>query len=76
MSWGRPGCGAIAIATVYGQPDKAAIFAYEKGATMDYAALAPARRVMFFLDNDTFVNLSPAGVALFDAAVDRPAGRR
>lgn len=76
MSWGKPGLGAITIATVYGQPDKAAIFAYEKGATMDYEALAPARRVMFFLDNDTFVNLSPAGVALFDAAVDWAAGRR
>ncbi len=76
MSWGKPGLGASIIATVYGQPDKAAIFAYEKGATMDYEALAPARRVMFFLDNDTFVNLSPAGLALFDAAVDWAAGRR
>ena len=28
------------------------------------------------IDNDTFVNLSPAGVALFDAAVDWAAGRR
>lgn len=76
MSWGKPGLGASIIATVYGQPDKAAIFAYEKGATMDYEALAPARRVMFFLDNDTFVNLSPAGLALFEAAVDWAAGRR
>ncbi|KVC80142.1 hypothetical protein WI76_13580 [Burkholderia ubonensis] len=76
MSWGRPGLGASIIATVYGQPDKAVIFAYEKGATMDYEALAPARRVMFFLDNDTFVNLSPAGLALFDAALDWAAGRR
>jgi len=76
MSWGKPGLGAITIATVYGQPDKAAIFAYEKGATMDYETLAPARRVMFFLDNDTFANLSPAGFALFDAAVDWAAGRR
>ncbi|TCW87031.1 hypothetical protein C5O80_03560 [Burkholderia sp. SRS-46] len=76
MSWGKPGLGASIIATVYGQPDKAAIFAYEKGATMDYEALAPARRVMFFLDNDTFVNLSPAGLALFDAALDWAAGRR
>ncbi|MBU9609892.1 hypothetical protein [Burkholderia multivorans] len=76
MSWGKPGLGAITIATVYGQPDKAAIFAYEKGATMDYEALAPARRVMLFLDNDTFANLSPAGVALFDAALDWAAGRR
>jgi hypothetical protein len=76
MSWGKPGLGASIIATVYGQPEKAAIFAYEKGATMDYEALAPARRVMLFLDNDTFPNLSTAGVALFDAAVDWAAGRR
>ncbi len=76
MSWGRPGLGAATIATVYGQPEKAALFAYERGATMDYEALAPARRVMCFLDNDTFPNLSAAGIALFDAAVDWAAGRR
>ena len=44
MSRGKPGLGAITIATVYGQPDNAAIFAYEKGVTMDYETLAPARR--------------------------------
>ncbi|MFM0152363.1 hypothetical protein PQQ99_30445 [Paraburkholderia sediminicola] len=74
MSWGKPGLGATTIATLYGQPEKAAIFAYEKGATMDYESLAPARRVMFFLNNDTFGNLSPAGNSLFDAAVDWAAG--
>jgi hypothetical protein len=41
---------------------------------MDYESLAPARRVMFFLDNDTFTNLSPAGLALFDAAIDWAVG--
>ncbi|NUU04010.1 hypothetical protein [Herbaspirillum robiniae] len=70
MNWGKPGLGASTIATVYGQPDKAVIFGYEKGATMDYESLAPARRVMFFLDNETFTNLSPSGLRLFDAAVD------
>ncbi|NGZ84792.1 hypothetical protein [Duganella aceris] len=70
MSWGKPGLGATTIATIYGEPEKAAIFGYEQGATMDYEALAPARRVMFFLDNETFGNLSPAGRKLFDAAVD------
>ena len=70
MSWGRPGLGASTIATIYGEPDKAAIFGYEKGATMDYETVAPARRVMFFLDNETFGNLSAAGSQLFDAAVD------
>jgi hypothetical protein len=74
MSWGKPGLGASIIATLYGQPEKAAIFAYEKGATMDYKSLAPARRVMLFLDNDTFASLSPAGTSLFDAAVDWAAG--
>jgi hypothetical protein len=69
MSWGKPGLGATTIATIYGQPEKAAIFGYEKGATMDYEALAPARRVMMFLNNDTFTNLSAAGLRLFDAAV-------
>ncbi|AXL49553.1 membrane protein [Paraburkholderia caffeinilytica] len=74
MSWGKPGLGATTIATLYGQPEKAAIFAYEKGATMDYESLAPARRVMLFLNNDTFANLSPAGNSLFDAAVDWAVG--
>jgi hypothetical protein len=70
MSWGKPGLGASIIATIYGQPEKAAVFAYEKGATMDYESLAPARRVMFFLGNDTFTNLSADGMRLFDAAID------
>ena len=76
MGWGRPGLGATLIATVYGQPEKAAIFGYEKGATMDYESLAPARRVMFFLDNDSFTKLSPIGLRLFDAAVDWAIGAR
>lgn len=75
MGWGRPGPGATTIATIYGEPGKAAVFGYEKGATMDYESIAPARRVMVFLDNDTFTNLSASGVKLFDAAVDWAAGR-
>lgn len=69
MSWGKPGLGAAIIATLYGQPEKVAIFGYEKGATMDYETLAPARRVMLFMDNDSFPNLSAAGLRLVDAAV-------
>jgi hypothetical protein len=76
MSWGKPGLGASIIATVYGQPEKAAIFAYETGATMDYESLAPARRVMLFLNNTTFENLSADGLTLFDGAVDWAAGLR
>lgn len=70
MSWGKPGLGATTIATIYGQPEKAAVFGYETGATMDYEALAPARRVMLFLGNDGFTNLSPTGLKLFDAGID------
>jgi hypothetical protein len=69
MNWGKPGLGATIIATLPGEPGKAAIFAYEKGATMDYENIAPARRVMLFLNNDTFTNLNPDGVKLFDAAI-------
>jgi hypothetical protein len=70
MNWGKPGLGASIIATLAGEPEKVAIFGYEKGATMDYETLAPARRVMFFLDNETFDNLTPEGCKLFDAAID------
>lgn len=70
MSWGKPGLGATIIATIYGQPEKVAIFGYEIGATMDYETLAPARRVMLFMGNDGFANLSADGLKLFDAAID------
>jgi hypothetical protein len=71
LSWGRPvlGSGATVIATLRGEPEKAAIFAYEKGATMADDRLAPARRVMFFLDSDTFEQLRPEGLALLRAAL-------
>lgn len=69
MSWGKPGLGATTIATIYGQPEKVAIWDYEKGATMDYESLAPAKRLMFFLNNETFTNLSEDGLKLFDAEI-------
>lgn len=75
MNWGKPGLGAAIIATVSGEPDHAVIFGYETGATMDYDTIAPARRTMMFLDNETFGNLTAAGTALFDAAIDWTAGR-
>jgi len=74
MNWGRPGPGAIVIATFPGELDKSPLFAYEKGATMDGENLAPARRVMLFLDNTTFPGLNEAGLKLFDAAVLWAAG--
>jgi hypothetical protein len=37
---------------------------------MDYDFVAPARRVFFPLDNDTFGALNADGLLLFDAATD------
>ena len=74
INWGQPGPGAIVIATLPGELDKSPLFAYEKGATMEGENLAPARRVMLFLDGDTFPNLNEAGLKLFDAAVLWAAG--
>lgn len=76
MGWGKPGLGASIIATMPGQPDKAIIFGYEKGATMDYDFIAPARRAMLFLDNRTFPLLKENGKQLFDAAVKWSLGEK
>jgi hypothetical protein len=70
MGWGKPGPGAIVVATEPGEPTHAVLFAYEKGATMDYDFIAPARRVAFFLGNRSFEKLSADGEAMFDAALD------
>jgi hypothetical protein len=68
INWGLPGLGATIVATLPDQPDKVAIFAYEKGATMEYDYTAPGRRVGFFANRNYFENLTPDGRALFDAA--------
>ncbi|MDB6092404.1 MAG: putative lipoprotein transrane [Gammaproteobacteria bacterium] len=68
-NWGKPSLGAINIAVIEGFPDKRLVFAYEKGASMAGNALAPARRVAYFLNTEDFGELQPAGLALLDAAV-------
>jgi hypothetical protein len=67
--WGRPGLGADIIMTVPGEPEKAMLFGYERGATMDYDFVAPARRVFIGLENASFDKLNDTGRKLFDAAV-------
>ena len=69
MNWGKPALGAVTIATLRGEPEKAAIFGYERGATMNGEFQAPARRVSFFLWQDTFEQMRPEGVSLFRATV-------
>jgi len=48
---------------------------HEKGTTMDYDFIAPARRAALFLDNRTFAQLAPTGMKLFGAAVAWAPGR-
>jgi len=75
LNWGRPGLGANIIATVPGERDKALVFAYEAGATMDYENLAPGARVFLPVDA-TFPNLNEAGLSIFDSAVQWALARR
>ena len=69
MGWGIPGAGATTIATLHGAPDKASIFAYEKGATMDHEVLAPARRVYLPIDYNAWGDLTGNGTKLVNAAL-------
>jgi len=69
VNWGRPLPSASIIATLPGEPTKAGVFAYEKGALMDCDFPAPARRVMLFLHSDGFDQLNDDGLKLFDAAI-------
>ncbi len=73
FSWGLPNNNAIKIATLQNNSSRYAIFAYETGASM-VNLTAPARRVGFFLENNTASRLNNDGWALFDSAVDWATG--
>ena len=74
FTWGIPNANAAVVARPIGQPGRAAIFAYEKGASMP-GLVAPGRRVGFFLEDATASSLTTQGRALFDAAVRWSTGR-
>jgi len=65
--WGLPTPSAQVIAFLPGEPNKAVLFAYEKGVYMEGEFTAPARRIFFGLAPDGFENLIPDGVKLFDS---------
>ena len=70
IAWGLPGPGALKVATVNGNANEVAIFAYPKGAMMANDVAAPAKRVFYFVResaNDEL--LTEDGLKLFDAAV-------
>jgi hypothetical protein len=74
LNYGTPGPSAAWVATWPGRPGRALLFAYEQGAPMPGLPSAPARRVGFFFYDDGRLHLTPAGWALFDAAVTWAAG--
>jgi hypothetical protein len=63
-----PGPEGKTIATIVGNPKQSAIFAYPAGAKMVGGAVAPAKRMGFFIHRDT--DYSADGIKLFDAALD------
>jgi hypothetical protein len=82
--WGRPGPGGTVIADFGGQPDRAAVFTYERASSLANGRPASARRVGFYLGDDDFHLLTAAygpaasdpnmrrwaiGLKLFDAAL-------
>jgi hypothetical protein len=69
--WGHPNPAAAVIAgTLNDGSGATCLYGYEVGAMLiDGSTPAPARRVQFFLTNDSFGQLNSAGLAMFDAAV-------
>ena len=82
--WGRPGPGGTVIADFKGKRSHAAVFTYERDASLADDRAAPARRVGFYLGNDDFHLLTAAygpaandpnmrrwaiGLKLFDTAL-------
>jgi hypothetical protein len=69
LTWGVPGPEAIEVATVVGAPDRRVIFAYPRGSEL-FGGTAPAKRVVFFLHDNTAENLTDDALALLDAAIE------
>jgi hypothetical protein len=66
--WGNPSTAARKVAAILGSTTKWGIFAYDTGESM-VGMNAPARRVGFFVGQDTPALLNNEGWKLFDAAV-------
>ncbi|MDI1335184.1 MAG: hypothetical protein PSU94_03280 [Lacunisphaera sp.] len=69
LHWGKAMNGATVIAVIAGEPDKAAIFGYEKGALMGDNFTAPARRVVLFVNTETFPLINDKGLKLVEASL-------
>lgn len=69
FSWGLPNSNAVRIAALAGNPNRVAIYGYEAGTNMMAGFVAPARRVMLFLTDNTYALLNTSGRDLVAAAV-------
>jgi hypothetical protein len=69
FAWGVPGAEAAIIATLDDDPERAVIYAYDKGAALADGSDAPEKRVFFMLTDDTYLALNDEALSLFDAAV-------
>jgi hypothetical protein len=70
FSWGLPNENAVRIATLVGNPNRVVLYGYDTGASMVGGFVAPARRVMLFLTDNTYGVLHEDGLRLFDAALN------
>lgn len=72
MSHGNDGLGAgvVLVANLTVDANEHGIMAAEAGADLLGGNTAAGRRVMFFLENNNFDELTPDGILLFDAATD------
>jgi hypothetical protein len=69
FSWGLPNANAVSVATVVGTPGQVVLYGYETGASLMNGQTAPARRMNFPGDDNSFASLNANGLKLFDAAV-------
>jgi hypothetical protein len=69
LTWGVPGPDAVQVATLVSDPARVVIFAYPSGAET-VAGSAPAKRVVFFLHDNTIENLTDDALTLLDAAIE------
>ena len=67
--FGKPAAAAQIVATLEGQPARAALFTFESGAALQGGQAAPARRVGAFFGDDFGTRLNAQGGKIFDACV-------
>ncbi|RMG86542.1 MAG: T9SS C-terminal target domain-containing protein [Bacteroidetes bacterium] len=69
ISWGVIGGDGVGVAIPKGSPGKYAMFAYDQHDLMMNGAVAPARRVGFFMGDDSGQYMTEKAWELFDASV-------